>query len=288
MSCETVRQSLLEFGWDATSRERAAQLLAHLESCPECRQAVNEFDQLGAALKGPSPDDEPAGGWTSFEARLSAAAKPAHPMRPRWLAVAAAVLLATGTFLVGRWSERSPTRPIAISSAPETQPDTVQPHFAAHEISQAVNAFEQVSKVFDGRASWMLVSHDSSDVGVAAHPVDSARKVLMLRLTVTRGGKLASDADLLVIPGQTANLTVPIQGGQSLKYRIGTSAGEPTRLTVWLEVATPHGGEALGALSTNLNLDPGQKVTAGQLATTAGEYELKIAFSRADLPEAKP
>jgi len=102
--------------------------------------------------------------------------------------------------------------------------------------------------------------------------------VLLLRLTVTHGGQLASDADLLVIPGQTANLTVPMQGGQSLKYRIGTSADEPTRLTVWLEVSTPHGGEALGALSTNLDMDPGQKVTAGQLATTAGEYELKIAL----------
>ena len=177
---------------------------------------------------------------------------------------------------------------LAIAPTAMTQPTVSSPHFEPHEISQAVSAFDEVSKVFDGRASWMLVSHDSSDVGVASYPIDSGRKVLMLRLTVTRGGQIASDADLLVIPGQTGKLTVPIKAASRCGYRIGTSADEPTRLTVWLEVATPHGGEALGALSTNLNLDPGQKVTAGQLATTAGEYELKIAFSRATLPEAKP
>jgi len=286
MSCDFIRQLLLDFGWDAEARQRASQVLAHLETCSTCRQASEDFDRLRRTLDDSADDSEPHGGWESFENRLSTAVNRSQPARLRWLAVAAAVVLASGAFELGRRLEKPNVAPIALTrSAPQSAPNS---HFEPHEISQAVSAFDQVSKVFDGRASWMLVSHESSDVGVVTQPVDSSRKVLLLRLTVTHGGQLASDADLLVIPGQTANLTVPMQGGQSLKYRIGTSADEPTRLTVWLEVSTPHGGEALGALSTNLDMDPGQKVTAGQLATTAGEYELKIAFARAALPEGKP
>jgi hypothetical protein len=284
MPCDFARQALLEFGWNAATRQRAAQVLAHLETCSDCRQAVDDFDRLRESLET-SDESEPIGGWASFEARLSDAVKPQRSLRLRWLAVAAAVLISASAFELGRWMEKPVTSPFALVTT-AAQPVTA-PHFDPHEITQAVNAFDQVSKVFDGRASWMLVSRESSDVGVAPDAVDLGRKVLLLRLTVTRSGQPASDADLLVIPGQTANLTVPIRGGQSLKYRIGTSADEPTRLAVWMEVSTPHGGQAVGALSTTLNMDPGQKVTAGQLSTTAGEYELKIAFSRATLPEGK-
>jgi endonuclease/exonuclease/phosphatase family metal-dependent hydrolase len=111
--------------------------------------------------------------------------------------------------------------------------------------------------------------------------------VLLLRLTLMHGRTIASDADLLVIPGQTANLKLPLKGGQTLHYRIGTSTDEPTRLSLWLEVQTPLGGQPIAALSTHLQLEPGQGVTAGQLATSAGDYELKIAFAREDLPTDK-
>jgi hypothetical protein len=57
---------------------------------------------------------------------------------------------------------------------------------------------------------------------------------------------------------------------------------------VVLEVNTPQGGQPLAGLSTNLRVEPGQNVTAGQLSTSAGEYELKIGFARAALPRGQP
>jgi len=72
----------------------------------------------------------------------------------------------------------------------------------------------------------MLVSDEASDCGFGAtRRGRGAAKVLLLRLRVTRGSAVLSNADLLVIPGQSANLTVPLKGGHSLHYRIGTSTG---------------------------------------------------------------
>jgi hypothetical protein len=160
--------------------------------------------------------------------------------------------------------------------------------FVPAQLNHEVSAFDQVSKVFDGRASWMLVSDEASDVGVAPQVVSAAHQVLLLRLTLTLGGRIASEADLLVVPGQSANLTVPLAGENSLHYRIGTSADEPTHLSVVLEVNTPQGGQPLAGLSTNLRVEPGQNVTAGQLSTSDGEYELRIGFARAALPRERP
>jgi len=139
-----------------------------------CRQASEDFDRLRRTLDDSADDSEPHGGWESFENRLSTAVNRSQPARLRWLAVAAAVVLASGAFELGRRLEKPNVAPIALTrSAPQSAPNS---HFEPHEISQAVSAFDQVSKVFDGRASWMLVSHESSDVGVVTQPVDSSRK----------------------------------------------------------------------------------------------------------------
>lgn len=292
MSCESYRQLLLDLGLDEAARQRTAAILTHGESCSECREAARDFDRVRAALQTFQTDADPTGGWAAFEQRLAARPPQTQNHRP-WriplVGMAASVLIAGVSFQLGRVLTQRNVRPVAITAPGSTLRATNTPdsaRFAPSQLSHEVKAFDQVSKVFDGHASWMLVSNDASDVGVAAHPVSAAAKhVLLLRLTVTRGGQVASDADVLVIPGQTANLTVPLSEGNALHYRIGTSSGEPTRLGILLELNTSHGGEPLAALSTQLQVEPGQKVTAGQLATSAGEYELKIGFARADLPE---
>ena len=156
------------------------------------------------------------------------------------------------------------------------------------DFSHEVRAFRQVSNVYDGHAGWMMVSQNDSDVGVVSEPVSQSKRVLVLRLDLWHGKELVSNSDLLVLAGQKADLTVPLETGQSLHYRIGTSADEPTQLTVWLELKTPEGGEPLAALATNLQMRRGQKVTAGKFATSAGEYELKIDFASTDRAENKP
>jgi len=287
MSCDAYRESLLDFDWDEATRQRAAALLNHLASCPDCQAAVRDFDRLRKSLAAPESDGEPVDGWTQFEGRLTASALPRQfRWRLPFLAFAASLLIAAIAFHLGRtFLPLSPLSIVTTESNP--LPTSLAASFLPQKILYDVRAFDQVSKCFDGHASWMLVSDDASDVGTTADTLHGSRKVLLLRLTLTHGPTVASDADLLVIPGQTANLNVPIKGGESLHYRIGTSADEPTRLSLWLEVQTPLGGQPIAALSTHLQLVSGQRITAGQFATSAGAYELKIAFAREDLPADK-
>jgi hypothetical protein len=283
MPCDEFRQFLLDTGWDASDRARAAEALRHVENCQSCRDALAELDRLRQTLGSFRTDAQPAGGWEAFERRLLAGANPRVWRRPPIMAIAASVLIVGGlAFFLGRWSDR----PTAVA-VPGAEPVAVSAQFAPQRVSHEVNAFAQVSQVFDGRASWLMMSNAASDVGLSTEAVSAqAKNVLLLRLTLTRSGAIVSDADLLVVPGQSANLTVPLEAGQSLHYRIGTSTDEPTRLSVWLEVKTPAGEAPLAALATNLRMRPGERTTAGQLSTTAGEYELRIAFSRANLPGA--
>lgn len=293
MSCQSVQQSVLEFGWDAAARGRAAEILDHIRSCPVCQERLKLYDRITDALFTPEAvGAEPPGGWVAFQRRLSDATPVASRritlrLRPVG-AIAASIGIVVAAFMLGQTASRPDLKPIALMPSSRTSPDE-RPTFAPRQISEDVEAFNQVSQVFDGRASWMLVANGASDVGVENQPVlAGAGDVLLLRLTTTRAGKVASDADLLVVPGQTANLTVPLNsGGHSLHYRIGTSSGEPTRLAVWLDINTKQGGQPLAALATNLDVEPGQTVTAGQLATSAGEYEFTIEFVRARLPETK-
>jgi hypothetical protein len=57
---------------------------------------------------------------------------------------------------------------------------------------------------------------------------------------------------------------------------------------LWLDINTPRGGQPLAALATTLRVEPGQRLTAGQLSTSAGEYQLNVGFARAALPEGRP
>lgn len=287
MSCESSQQFALDAGWNAAAQSQAAEALEHIKSCAECQERLRQYDQIRAALEVNTSEAAPPAGWETFERRL--ATTPSH-LRWNWplkaiAALAASVVIAGTAFQLGR----SWIRPTGAALSRDVSPVMAgAARFAPLQLNHEVNAFDQVSKVFDGRASWMLVSDEASDVGVAPQVVSEAHQVLLLRLTLTLGGRIASEADLLVVPGQSANLTVPLAGENSLHYRIGTSADEPTHLSVVLEVNTPQGGQPLAGLSTNLRVEPGQNVTAGQLSTSAGEYELRIGFARAALPRERP
>jgi len=46
MSCDAIRQFLLEAGWNAERRARAAEYLRHLKVAQACRAAMEDFDVL--------------------------------------------------------------------------------------------------------------------------------------------------------------------------------------------------------------------------------------------------
>lgn len=316
MHCEEARTILLDYDWDADGRRRAMLVLRHLDGCDACRSAVDGYDRLRATLRrGPvlgadEGDDnmpEPPGGWQAFLERLeptrgehSLRLRP-RPSGGRAAALAACVLLAAAAFQVGRTSGRrvvvvAPTVPPQASTdgaAHSGRSDdallaSLTP--SAEDAARQARAFDQLSEVFDRKAGWLMTSSGgASDIGLASDTVPAGEKLLMLRLTLLHAGEVASNADVVIVPGQSADLSLPMADGRALKYHIGTSAGEPTELTLWLEVQTPAGsaggeaarGNTLAALSTNLRVRPGERVAAGELATTAGRYELKVGFTQA-------
>lgn len=291
MSCELHRQTLLGLDLDDPGRVRLAEALKHLETCIACREAFHDFDAIREAVALLDRSVEPQGGWARFEADLvSQAGDP--PRRAWWQrlpGVAAAILTVVGAFALGKYLPRVGSLPPMVQMTPSLPAEESGWHFTPGDINHHVSAFHQVSQVFDGRAGWMFVSKGASDVGMADSSVAGEENLLLLRLTVLAGARQISQADLIVIPGQTAKLTIPLEEGIALHYRVGTSTDDPTHLALWLEVRTPSGAEPLAALSTNLRLRPGQKVTAGELSTMSGRYILKVAFARASLPsEGRP
>jgi hypothetical protein len=280
MSCNETRQTLLEIGCTADGRTRAAQALEHLKQCDSCREAMADFDKLTAALGDRTVAEDlpvvPSGGWEQFNRRIS------RPASSKWgpiaiAGIAAAILIA----LLLR--PMLPGRTLPNQTADANGDDTMI-QFTPHDVDRRVQAFDQVAGVFDRRASWLLVADNASDMGVSDAAIDSDEKLLLLRLTMLRAGKIISNADLIIVAGQSARLTVPLGEGVNVEYAIGTSADEPSRLSIWAQLMTPQGRQSLAALATSLQVKSGEKYNAGTMVTSAGGYDLKIAFRRARTP----
>src|SRR5688500_11202996 len=94
MQCNDVRQLLLDLDWTAAKLRQAAEALAHLEQCADCRKAMDDYERVSKTLKPQSPAPEPSGGWRQFEQRLLDDARPARSrMWPQLARMAAAFLL---------------------------------------------------------------------------------------------------------------------------------------------------------------------------------------------------
>jgi hypothetical protein len=99
MGCEQVRELAPELALGIAAGEERAAALRHLSGCAGCRQLVSELSSVGDELLRLAPAQEPPPG---FESRvLGALAEPPRRRRlqplarpRRWLAVAAAVVLA--------------------------------------------------------------------------------------------------------------------------------------------------------------------------------------------------
>jgi len=242
----------------------------------------------------------PVGDWRAFEGRLLRSMEPpvemtvASPMRIDRhrashgvgfgvaLGMAASVLLFGLAFWMGyhAGARSGVSSPTAVAQ-PKTSQNTHFARLGASDVNRQIEAFQQVAEVFDRHASWVMTSGSSTDMGLASEPIDGSGPILLLRLAMVRGNDVVSSTDLAIVPGQSANLSVPLQQGRMLHYQIGTTTDLPTRLSLWAEVRTPVGGETLAALATRLDAEPGQAVSAGRLTTAAGVYELQVDFARA-------
>ena len=167
-------------------------------------------------------------GGDTFERRLS------HTpgRRNGWIVsglMAASILLA---FLGGRFWDRPGDSPVKTIA-------NLQDQFSRKDISEQVAVFHQVSEVFDGKASWIVQAKGTTDVGVVSGAMPAPRELLLLRLAMSRSGRTVSKSDLVIVPGQSAKLSVPFENGQNLNYRISTTNSEPTGLRIWAELERP-------------------------------------------------
>ena len=272
MDCETVRCELLAFGWDADTRRRADEILHHLVGCPACTTAATGYDTLRAAMGPTDAAAGPAGGWQAFDDRLNRRVeRPIRSVGWNRIALAASLLLAIAGW-TRYWFTLSPESSGSTSEAALVS-------FTPEEASVRAAVFDQVSAVFDRRTSWVLVSDSSTDFGLMPDPHPPDQDVLLLRLALFREGAVVSTADVMIVPGQAAAITVPIERGRRLRYHLATFADEPERLSLWLDLENlADGRQTLAVLATDLHVPSGESISVGRLVTDDDEYTLRVAL----------
>jgi len=293
MTSDEIRQMMLDKEWTESDLREAARIMAQLERSDEDMNALRDFDrlrQLLAEAGAVDEDVEPAGGWESFESRTMA--RMSRRGSPRWfyrtLLAASLALAAVGWIMYlhapagqrdGQIASKQQGVIVNRSSAGAVPGKLPGGEFTAAEVGEQVQVFEQVSQVFDRRATWVAVSDTDSEIGLTAVPPTTDGRVLLLRLTMTRNGRSISQSDLVIVPGQSAELALPFEGGQQLHYRIGTTDTKPTLLSIWVDLAAPgKSDETLAALATTLSPRMGESLPAGRLVTSGGGYELSVGF----------
>ena len=279
MNCENVQLTVIELSLDPTARRRLAEALAHLETCASCRNAIGGCDRVAAILAAPAAEEgAPPSGWQAFEAGLMARGRrtPARRGRLHWprltLAVAASLVIGLMGLTAGigawlKWNPHgaAPTGPIAA--------------LTPAEVSQRTREFTEINRAFDGRAGWVMLAGRQSDLGLAKTASAVDLRPLVLRLTLSRDGRAVANADVLIVPGQTADLTIPTLAGSQLRCRVATSASDPSALSLRAELRAGAAQEAQALLTTRLRLQGATAASAGKLVTPDGEYDLKVLFA---------
>lgn len=273
-------------------------------SDPAKQNALEQMDAIRQALGHGDQDDdlpEPPGGWPAFEDRLARAAASrcgglgGGGSGPRlimawlgWVAAAAAIAVAALS-----WSHRLddgvlPARSLTAAAA---VPVAMLP--TPSELHDRLRMFREINRDFDHRTHWVAMADDHADLGLGQALEDPGRLIVMrLTLQTPEMSEPLSQVDLIIIAGQQAVVTVPLDSGMSATYRIDTmSAGADRRpaIAVWAEL---HGRgehrEIYAALAARLVHDAGRVQTVGQMVNKGRHYVLGIGFGQTDGDEAAP
>ena len=189
-----------------------------------------------------------------------------------------------------------------IRGTPASVPLMADMGLSPDDVAQKVRAFGAVDQSFDGQAGWLLLSANNTDVGLnqsagSQRPTTrgAGTKVLLVRLNLVRGTDVVSEADVLIVAGTTANVVVPTKLGIPLQYHIVTSARDPMRLRVQVQVPRqgvvervanmPASGPNMAELGTSLDLQPYRDATAGRLVLDRESFDLQVAAATSNLPE---
>ena len=175
---ETVIHDYIDDALEA--RERGA-VERHLESCAVCRQLVDDLREIRTVASSLEPRDPPARAWARLERAIKLengpyamaggdAARKTKPTPFVWLAVAAALLLATFVGLRFTPDAGRATAPAAVSNAPapdgvaastdSAQSVETELRQAEEHYEKAIKGLEQIAAaeqgVFDPRTAATL------------------------------------------------------------------------------------------------------------------------------------
>jgi hypothetical protein len=190
---------------------------------------MKDFDRMREVLGSGASAPEPAGEWGGLPRQPGVTAGAHSHASSHWryhaFALAAGLLLGLSVWLAASlWRQ---TTAVPVAATPVSSP------INASDVRINTLAFAEVADVFENRPSWMLVSNGDSSIGLADAPVSRSAELLVLRLTMLHNGKTASSADLVIIAGQNAHVTLPLAQGRLADYRVSTSALDPSRLNLW-------------------------------------------------------
>ena len=219
----------------------------------------------------------------------------------RGVRIAAALALAMAGFLAGK-SMRQPVpaivstivveekHPIAATSKPAA---IIADQRTQNQIANQVALFKKVNQQFDGHARWVLSAPGGgADFGLDEHyrasafasttsPIVTATpgQLMFIHLKLADGSTVLSDADLVIVAGRTADIAVLTPSGQSLRYRLVTSASNPERVQLSAQVLAVGSHQPTAALAKRIVLQQDQSTAVGQLVTPDGEFDLAVSYT---------
>ncbi len=121
-----AEEQLVAYALDDADDGTRVVVETHVAMCEACRAELEELRRVLLAASGldapPRPAEYGADVWARLEPRLPGEARPSTLAWRPWLAAAAALLLALGAFLIGRWSQPREI-PARMATAARPSPD---------------------------------------------------------------------------------------------------------------------------------------------------------------------
>jgi hypothetical protein len=281
---------VLDRGWSQGDLRRAARIVERFESSPATLDALRDYDRLRDVFEDRQEQAaaaRPSAGWQAFQQRATASQRTlgARLRRHRWGLVAAAACLAIAAIVPWKFIGSGPDQP-ALQPLALLEPSAADLSVPQSPEQLSAQLFGQISGLFDGRTSWVAVTDDDSQMGLAAEPMARRSQLLLLRLTVLHQGQVAAQTDMAILPGHSAALTVPFAGDRKLTYSIDTTADAPMTLSLWAQLEDEPGDDrTLAALMSQLSSAADAGRVEGQLVSTHRGYEFTVDFSQVTLPE---
>ncbi|MHB1156073.1 MAG: hypothetical protein ACYC26_04460 [Phycisphaerales bacterium] len=284
MNREQIEQTLLDQNITEAALDEHPELAAMVRSDPVLLECLREYDALRAVMR-PNPSttaETPDDGWAAMTRRMMRPLESTSPMRmpnhhrlQRIVAWAAIALVAAGGWMMFMLKNGGPL-PVALDMGGKLA-------LSEHDVAQTLAVFSRVTDTLDGKASWLVVSKNNADVGLSADEPGASRHLLLLRLSLLEDGRTVSQADVVIVAGQSATVTLPMDDGRQVRYEIGTTRTKTsgaTRLSLWAQLQQRDAvdGEALAALATQLQPRAGQVLSAGEMVIHNDRYELRVSF----------